>query len=73
MPVEKRWTLCTTECGKVRKYCQYKTKSRADAHAASNGDGWFVALYPVNPQRRGRVGGRRSTEVFRKVGLPQYD
>ncbi len=74
----KKWTLCSRHFGKVAKWCQYADKDRAEAHAKSNNETkgnvseWFVALYPANPQRIAKVGGRRSCECFRKVGLPQY-
>jgi len=70
--VEKKWTLCSKHGGKVKKWCQYADKARAEAHAASNGEGWFVKLYPVNPERMAKLGGRRSMEQLVKVGLPQY-
>lgn len=70
---EKRWTLCTKVGGRTKKWCQYKSEERAKVHAASNGEGWFIALYPANPVRLAKLGGRRSCEQMVKVGLPQYE
>ncbi len=73
MAVEKKWTVCSRFGGKVRKVCQYTDKARAEAHAKSNGENWFVKLCDVNPERIIELRGRnRSCVGYRKIGLPQH-
>lgn len=67
---EMKWTICSEIGGKIRKWAQYSDKARAEAHAKSVGG--FVKLYPANPQRLAKLGGRRSCVQYRRVGLPQY-
>ena len=69
---EKLWTVCSKFTWKVKAWAQYKDRSKAEAHAASNGDGWFVKLMPSNPERVIELSKGRSCVGYKQVGLPQY-